>query len=165
MAIKLRESVCIAVGFFLLLLIPAGLAALEVMMTTQELVRSSPYVAHVRVLGSAATHGPVSIKEYRLVVLENLKGQLPAEIRVKILLASHVIDPDGMSDPAGSEWILILGEKNAEGIYPLRSLSWGKIELYEDSETGKMMLGRNLTGFRGGPKFTLDEFRELVRNL
>jgi len=137
--------------------------ALEQYVTTAELIQNSPYTAHVRVEESTGSNG---VRDYRLIVLETFRGQLPEEIQVRVLQASRVVDPDGTKDPYGSEWIVILGEKNSLGFYPLRSLAWAKIELLWDSDKEEMILARPITGFppasRSGGIYSLSEFRRLL---
>ena len=136
--------------------------AYERFTTTARLIRGASYVAHVRVNGGRRVPGAGHVREYRLTVLENFKGKLSHGARVRIPVASRIVQPNGKPDPAGSEWIVILGRKTSAGVYPLRSLKWGKIEIYIRESTGQKMLARRLTGMGRG-LFSLARFRATVK--
>jgi hypothetical protein len=158
--------ICLLVGGFGLLAV-SPLAALEEETTTAELIRSVPYVAHVRVETVKKVPGPFTIKNYEVLLLENLKGKLPLSFDVRILERSRIAHPSGRRIRPGQEWILILGRKNSQGIYPLRSLTWGKIELLKHPETGEFFLLRPVTGFAGksAERLSLQQFRARVQKL
>lgn len=151
----------------LLLLLPGkSVSPWEKYTTTAELISKAPYVAHVRVEDYQIVSRQARLYDFRLTVLENLKGRLPTSIRVRILAASRVIDPDGLPDAPGTEWVVILGKPLKSGIYPLLSLNWGKIEILENRATGEKVLGRPLTGMKekkGRRYISLDDFRTHVR--
>ena len=150
-----------------LLFKPDSLGALEERTTTARLIKSAPYVAHVRVENIRRVPGPVPIFNYQVLLLESLKGDLPQAFDVRVMLGSGVLQPSSRPTPPGSEWILILGRKNKFGVYPLRSLTWGKIELFQNQETGDYYLARPVNGFPGqsGPRLSLQEFRLRVREI
>ena len=153
---------CLLVGF-----VAGSLPAVEQFLTTADLVRTAPYVAVVRVESSGQVPG-LAAREYELSVLENLKGRLPARIRMRVLSALRVVNPGGEAQPVGSEWLVFLGKEQPGGHYPLRSLQWGRIPVGTNAETGEQIVLKALTGFpppAGGLYYRLDEFRLLVREL
>lgn len=148
-------------------LAPVAAGALEVRTTTADLVRSAPYVAHVRVETIRRVPGPVEMYNYQVMLLESYKGELPAVFDVRVMLGSGVVNPSSRPAQPGAEWILILGRKNKYDVYPLRSLTWGRIELFQDRETGEYRLARPVNGFPGqtNPQLSLAEFRARVARL
>ncbi len=167
MTVPFRSTLQAAV--IALLLVFAGPArALEERTTTAELAREAPYVALVRVEGARTLPGPFPIQNIEVALLENLKGKLPLSFDVRIILNQNYARPGGSRPPSpGDLWILILGEKNAEGIYPLRSMHWGRIEVIEHPQTGEYLLARPVTGFssQSAERVSLEEFRVLLKNL
>lgn len=143
--------------------LPFALGAIELFSTTRELVLDAPYVSHVSVLRGQSLGG---VLEYELLVHENYKKQLPDQIRVRIPVMAEMGTQHGV-EPAGVEWIVMLGqEKN--GLYPLRSIAWGRIPVVADGP-GEKRLAKNVTGMGGGQlqgiSMTLGEFRSAVRDL
>lgn len=157
--------ICLVVGGFGIAVPPLG--ALEEQTTTAELIRSAPYVAHVRVETMKVVPGPFPMRNYEVLLLDNIKGRLPLSFDVRIFEQSRIAHPSGRRIRPGQEWILILGRKNKQGIYPLRSLTWGKIELLKHPETGEYFLFRPVTGFAGksAERLSLQEFRARVDQL
>ena len=156
------------------LVLTGGVRAYELFTTTAGLIRTSPHIAHVRVDSASAPDSLFGVVDFQVTLIENLKGRLPNSFPVRLLISSRIVEPDGKPDPAGSEWILILGKKNSNGFYPLRSLNWGKIEIFRSLESGEKLLARKLTGFpasstfrgdAGGAYITLDNFKKQVRRI
>lgn len=140
--------------------------AVEQFVTTSNLVRTAPHIAHVRVLGSHSVPG-VAALEYELTVLEVLKGSLPGQLRMRMLSGFRIVNPGGVKHPAGSEWIVFLGSGQA-GLYPIRSLQWGRIDVGTHASSGEQFLIKKLTGFprpAQGNYHSLQEFRTLVSDI
>ncbi len=150
-----------------LLLLPAShVFALEEFSTTAMVVDKAVLVLHGRVRQSRPASGG-AVREYDIEVLEVLKsggGEPGGLIRVRIFSGLRSVMPSGTADEDGAELIFILGAP-VGGVYPLRSLEWGRIELGTDEETGATYLLRRLTGYPPPVHarfYSLDEFRELV---
>lgn len=147
----------------LAVLFPGALFAIELFATTRELVLDSPYVSHVSVIRGVSLGG---VQEYDLLVLENFKKPLPGTIRMRIPVMAEMGTQRGI-DPPGMEWIVMLGEGTA-GLYPLRSIAWGRIPIVID-ENGEKRLSKNVTGLGGGQfqgiSMTLRDFRNALRGL
>jgi len=135
--------------------------AIELYTTTADVVRDAPYVSSVMVEEGRLEGG---LLVYDLVVLEDFKRSLPEKIRLRMPVGAE-IGANRNPAPAGSEWIVMLGEPR-DGTYPLRSVTWGHIPIYVD-ETGEKVLSKNLTGMGGGQfagkPFLFREFREYMR--
>jgi len=132
------------------------------------LIQKAPFVAHVRVEDFHETHGGNMI-EYRVTVIENLKGKLPSYIHVRFPSSSKIINPGPKITAPGSEWVLILGKETKEGFYPLRSINNGKIDILTDPVSGEKILRQNIPGLNGkerkGRKWhSLGEFKEFTKN-
>jgi hypothetical protein len=143
-----------------------GAQAVEKFETTAGLVRSAPYVAHVRVLGSRSVPG-VAALEYELEVLEVFKGRLPGRIQMRMLSGFQVVNPGAGRHPTDSEWVVFLGRGQA-GLYPIRSLQWGRIDVATHGMSGEQYLMKRLSGFPAptrGNYHSLLEFRELAKKL
>lgn len=154
------------------LMIAAGLAAtpalaIETPITTAGLIKNAPYVAHVRVASSGRVPG-VAATEYQLEVLEAFKGRLPGTIRLRMFSGFRIVNPSGQRHPPGSEWLVFLGP-GSSGLYPLRSLQWGRIDLAIDPDSDLRIITRELVGVPASNSasryHTLREFREIVRSL
>lgn len=143
--------------------VPLAVGAIELFVTTRDLVLDSPYVSHVSVMRGQSLGG---VLEYDLLVLENYKKQLPDQIRVRVPVMAEMGTQAGV-EPAGVEWIVMLGEER-NGMYPFRSIAWGRIPVTTDG-SGDKRLARNVTGLGGGQlhgiSMTLRDFREAVRRL
>lgn len=144
--------------FFLL---PLSLSAGEANFTTEEMLAAAPNIAHVRVLSSREIPGFGKTVEYTVAVIEVMKGNLPPTFEMRVMHTSRGISPSGQKDPVGSEWLVILGERNQYGIYPVRSVSFGRIEIVTNQATGRQTIARPLPDFeRPGFRYVpLDEFR------
>ncbi len=144
---------------FLLSALP--LSAIELFTSTAELIRSAPYVSQVVVEEGALTGG---VLEYHLLVIADFKKSLPERIVVRLPILPEM-GVDRRPEPAGSQWIVMLGEPR-DGRYPLRSINWGRIPLYLD-DSGELRLARSVTGLGGGAisgrSMTLREFQDAVR--
>ncbi len=145
----------------LFLLLPVALAAGEANVSTEEILSSAPNIAHVRILASREIPGFARTVEYTVVVVEVMKGSLPAVFEMRVMHASRVLSPSGQKDADGSEWLVILGERNVHGIYPVRSVSFGRIEIVTNQATGQQTIARPLSDFEkpGFRYVPLDEFR------
>lgn len=144
----------------------SAVQAIETPTTTGGLIRNAPYIAHVRVRSSGPVPG-VAATEYQLEVLEALKGRLPGTIRLRMFSGLRVVNPSGQRHPAGSEWLVFLGPGNS-GLYPLRSLQWGRLDLAIDPDSDLRIITRELAGVAAPTAsryHTLREFREIVRSL
>ncbi len=148
-----------------LLLLISPLWSIEFPRTTRDYVGTASYIAVVEIENVVAAPGGKNLVQYRLSVLEEWKGNLPAVIDIRIFSASRVIQPSPVLEGPGSRWVVFLGNPTGEGYYPLKSLHWGKIELLEDSN-GNYWLARPVTGFGQayeGKRLSLDQFRSLVK--
>lgn len=144
----------------------SGLFAVEQFMTTRDLMRTAPFIAHVRVIDAHTVPG-IAALEYDLQLLEALKGKLPGRLRMRMFCGLRVVNPGGAEQPAGSEWIVFLGPGSGD-LYPIRSLQWGRIDVATNSESGEQVLIKQLSGLpapASGAYHTLPEFRQLVRGV
>ncbi|MCR9144017.1 MAG: hypothetical protein NXI24_17350 [bacterium] len=140
--------------------------AVEQFVTTAGLLRSAPHVAHVRVKSSRSVPGIAAI-EYELEVLEALKGRLPGQIFMRMFSGFQVVNPGGGRHVAGSEWIVFLG-RGESGLYPIRSLQWGRIDVATHATSGEQYLMKKLSGFprpNRGNYHSLQEFRGLAKQI
>lgn len=166
-----RPSGYAAAIFALAFALTAGPAAtpanaVEKFVTTAGLIKSAPHIAHVRVLGSRSAPGMAAL-EYELEVLEVLKGDLPGQIHMRLFSGFQVVNPGGAVHPAGSEWLVFLGP-GRQGVYPIRSLQWGRIDVGTHAETGEQYLIKKLSGFpppTTGNYHSLTEFRAVAKKL
>lgn len=142
-------------------LLPAALAAGEANLTTDEILAAAPNIAHVKVVSSREIPGFTRTVEYTVAVIEVMKGDLPPTFEMRVMHASRSLSPSGQKDPEGAEWLVILGEKNEFGIYPVRSVSFGRIDIVTDQVTGQQTIARPLPDFEkpGFRYVPLDEFR------
>ena len=147
---------------------PAGepANAVEKFVTTAGLIKNAPHIAHVRVLGSRTAPGMAAL-EYELEVLEVLKGKLPGQIHMRLFSGFQVVNPGGAVHPAGSEWLVFLGP-GQQGVYPIRSLQWGRIDVATHADSGEQYLIKKLSGFpppAKGNYHSLTEFRAIAKKL
>lgn len=148
-----------------LAVLAAGLEAREIYQPASGLIQRAASIAHVRVESSQPVAGIRGVYDFRVTRLESFKGRLPASFKVRLALLSRVVDRDGRPDPAGSEWIVILGKRvSRSGPYPIASLTYGKIEIAVTAN-GDRRLARRLNFLNGsrGRFYRLTEFREIVR--
>ena len=149
-------------------MLASSLSGREIFRTHAEILRSVPIVTHARVDSFHPVGGVGQLYEFTLTRLEDIRGTVPSTFRVRIALQSRVIDPDGIADPPGSEWILLLdGKPTREGYYLLHSLNFGKIELMLRREGGELLLARPMPAEEGGSLryYSLQQFRALVRRM
>ncbi|MCB1165330.1 MAG: hypothetical protein KDK33_04195 [Leptospiraceae bacterium] len=142
----------------------ATASALELPRSTKDYTNLAAFVAVVEVEGVVAAPGGANLLQYRVQVLDNLKGSLPSVIDIRILTASKIIQPSPYADAPGQKWLVILGNRTGQGFYPLKSMNWGKIELLED-ENGELWLARSVTGFGAqyeNRRLSLTEFKRLL---
>ena len=144
------------------------LTAGEVFRTHAEVLRSAPIIVQARVDSYHPVGGVGQLYEFTLTRLDVLRGQVPGSFRVRIAVQSRVVDPDGLPDPPGSQWILLLDRKpTAEGYYVLHTLNYGKVELMQRISDGAMVLSRPLPPEEGGSLryYSVEEFRRLIRRI
>ncbi len=167
-----RDRPCFFWGpFAALALLATGLfpvAAREVFQTHAQVLREAPIIVHARVDSFHPVGGVGQLYEFQLTRLEEIRGRVPASFRVRIAVQSRVVDPDGVPDPPGSQWVLLLDSRPApEGYYLLNSLTYGKIELTLRRDAEDLILTRAFPAAEGGglKYYSLREFRELVRRI
>lgn len=141
-----------------------SLSALEEKVTLKQAVDSADQVALIQV--SDVIRSGNNLETIRADVLETYKGELPASIDLRVLIASRVLNPTGLSVEPGMSWIVLLGRQK-DGIYPFSSLSYGKIDLAYNEDTETYYLRKRVTGYGSqyeGKMVSLDEFAKLVQN-
>lgn len=152
----------IATFLSLFLGMATAIYSIELYTTTAEVIQGAPHVASVMVDEGALEGGVLS---YKLIVTEDFKGLLPERIQVKVPVLAE-LGTTRTPESSGSQWLVILGDP-VNGVYPLRSISWGKIPIFLD-DNGERRLARNLTGFGDnsfrGKSLTLEEFRQATRS-
>lgn len=149
------RALCLAICFSVL---SGGgpLQALEVPYSTADMARASDHVAHVRLVATRSLAGS-GLFEYDLAVLESYRGQLPAEIRIRVLVTAPALQQHSGPMPEGSEMVVMLTSRSEEGIYPLHSLQWGILPVVETAQ-GQRLIGRAVSGF-SQTRLSLDMFQ------
>ncbi len=131
---------------------------LELPMTAGQAVNKARYVAHVMVLEHYPAAGMMrGIHDYTLKVVDNCKGSLPEAVIVRVLEK-----PGKGPVMRDSHWIVMLMDKNSHGIYPLVSQHWGMVPVREGSSE-ELVIARPLDGLGSRRRYTLDEFRVVMK--
>ncbi len=136
-------------------------SSIELRMTTADLVKMAPNVAHVRVVGSYLADGDLrGFRDYTLSVLKCFKGTLPGTIMIRVPQY-----PNTEPHAAGTELLVFLGDRSGKGAYTLISHETGIIRVAADPDDGKraryLMAPVTGTGERG--RWSLSRFESYVK--
>ncbi len=135
--------------------------SIEVRLTTADLVRLSPNVAYVRVVGSYLAEGDLrGFRDYTLSVIRCMKGSLPGTVMIRVPQY-----PNAEPYSAGTELLVFLGDRSGKGAYTLISHETGIIRVAADPDDVKraryLMAPVTGTGVRG--RWSLSRFESYVK--